>query len=268
MLRTRVLTAVVALPILIALVWLGGWAFALLVSGALLIAGWEYVHLLRQGGYSPPLWLTWALIALAVGTVRFAHETWRTPAMAGLALLGVGHAVWRMERGASAPVHDMALAFFGGVYIGWLGSTLLAIRRLPHGAYFVALVYGCVASADSAAYFVGRQWGRHKLSPRVSPKKTWEGYAGGVVAAALFGAVMGAFAPESALTWAHGATLGASIGMLGTVGDLGISAIKRQVNAKDSGHLIPGHGGVLDRVDSVLVAAPVGYFYLVWFVLP
>ena len=267
MLRTRVLTAIVALPVLIALVWIGGWAFVALVVGALLIAGWEYVHLLRQGGYAPPLWLTWALIALAVAAVRFAHDEWNTPGVALLALLGMGHAVWRMERGAPSPIHDLALAVFGGVYIGWLGSTFLAVRQLPHGAYLVALIYGCVAVADSAAYFVGRKWGQHKMFPRVSPKKTWEGYAGGIVGATLFGALLGAYAPDGVVNWAHGAALGTLIGILGTVGDLGISAIKRQVNAKDSGHLIPGHGGVLDRVDSVLVAALIGYYYLEWFVL-
>ena len=267
MLRTRVLTAIVALPILIALVWVGGWAFAALVVGALLIAGWEYVHLLRQGGYNPPLWLTGALIALAVGAVRLGYEDWRSPGLALLLLAGMGHAVWRMERGAPAPIHDLALAVFGGVYIGWLGSAFLAVRQWQNGAYFVALIYGSVATADSAAYFVGRQWGRHKMSPHVSPKKTWEGYAGGVVGALLFGAVMGAFSPDAALNWAHGAALGTLIGVVGTLGDLGISAIKRQVGAKDSSHLIPGHGGILDRVDSVLVAAWVGYAYLAWIVL-
>ncbi len=266
MLKTRVLTAVVALPILIALVWVGGWAFALFVGGALFIAGWEYGHLWRQGGYAPPLWLTEALIALALGTAHWGHEDWRAHGLALLLVVGVGHAVLRMERGAPAPVHDLALAVFGGVYIGWLGSAFLALRQGPNGAYFVALIYGSVATADSAAYFVGRQWGRHKMSPHVSPKKTWEGYAGGVVGALLFGALMGAFAPAGALNWAHGAALGVLVGVLGAWGDLGISAIKRQVGAKDSGHIIPGHGGVLDRVDSVLVAAWVGYSYLTWIV--
>ncbi len=267
MLRTRVLTAVVALPILIAVVWVGGWFFVALVVGALLIGGWEYVHLLRQGHFAPPLWLTWALIVLAAGATHFAHEDWRAPGLALLVMLGMGQAIRRMERGALSPLHDLALSVFGGVYIGWLGSTFLAVRALPHGAYFVALIYGSVAIADSAAYFVGRRWGQHKMSPRVSPKKTWEGYAGGVAGGLLFGALMGTLAPEKAIGVAHGATLGALVGVLGTLGDLGISALKRQVGAKDSGHLIPGHGGILDRLDSVLVAACIGYYYLVWFVM-
>jgi phosphatidate cytidylyltransferase len=124
-----------------------------------------------------------------------------------------------------------------------------------------------VAFSDSAAYFVGRLWGRHKLSPRTSPKKTWEGYAGSVIGGLAFGAVVGGLPGTGALTWWQGALLGLLIGVLGTIGDLSISLIKRQVGAKDSSRLIPGHGGILDRTDSVLVAAAVGYYYLVWFVV-
>jgi phosphatidate cytidylyltransferase len=164
-------------------------------------------------------------------------------------------------------VYDLALAVFGGVYVGWLGSYLLSVRKLEEGAYLTLFLYGCVAFSDTAAYMIGRQWGRHKLSPRVSPKKTWEGYVASVAGGALFGALVGGLVESDVLNWEHGALIGLLIGCLGTVGDLAMSAIKRQVGAKDSSHLIPGHGGILDRVDSVLVAAAVGYYYLTWFVV-
>jgi phosphatidate cytidylyltransferase len=120
------------------------------------------------------------------------------------------------------------------------------VRELDDGAYLTLFLYGCVNVTDSAAYFVGRRWGRRKLSPLVSPKKTWEGYAGGVISGPIFGA-LAALPATDALPVGHGALIGLLIGVLGTVGDLGESAIKRQVGAKDSSHLIPGHGGMLDR---------------------
>uniref|UniRef100_A0A7V1ZIT0 Phosphatidate cytidylyltransferase n=1 Tax=Thermoanaerobaculum aquaticum TaxID=1312852 RepID=A0A7V1ZIT0_9BACT len=181
-------------------------------------------------------------------------------------VLGTAYDIWGVERERPTPLIAVALAVFGGIYLGWLGSYLIAVRKLQEGAYLTLMLYGCVAFSDSAAYFVGRAWGRHRLSPHVSPKKTWEGYVGSVIGGAIFGALVSGLPDTQVLTWGHGAVIGLLIGALGTLGDLGISAIKRQVGAKDSSHLIPGHGGILDRTDSVLVSAAIGYYYLVWFV--
>lgn len=266
MLRTRFLTALVALPVLLVFVLVGGWLFAAGVLAALLIGGWEYVSLWRKATYNPSLWLVAALIAVPVGAVWFEHENWRTPGTMLLLIAGLLVAIRQMEHGATQPILDLALAAFGGVYIGWLGSTLLATRMLDDGAALTIIIYGLIAWSDSAAYFVGRQIGKHKMSPRVSPKKSWEGYAASVIGGLLAGTLIGGLADVSALTWGHGALIGMLIGVLGTVGDLGMSAIKRQVGAKDSSNLIPGHGGMLDRTDSVLVAFAVSYYYLIWFV--
>lgn len=267
MLKTRALVAVVALPILVAVTWVGGVLFAAVVLVALLLAGGEYVRLLRQRDFRPPEWLVLALITLPVAAWWFEEADWREPGLILLVIAGMFYAIVGMERQHTQPVINVMLAVFGGVYVGWLGSTLLAVRLMDDGAYLVMVLYGCVAFSDSAAYFVGRQWGTHKMSPRVSPKKSWEGYAGSVAGGMLFGALAGGLPAVDVLGWGHGAALGLLIGVLGTVGDLGISAIKRQVGAKDSSHLIPGHGGILDRLDSVFVAFAVGYYYLVWFVV-
>lgn len=267
MLKTRVLVAAIALPVLVALIVIGGWPFAILVFGALLLGGDEFVRLLKQGDYHPPEWLILALIALLVGSTWFEHPDWREPGIALLLIAGVLYAIWRMEQAQPQPVFELALAVFGGVYVGWLGAHLLSVRALDEGAYLTLLLYGCVAVSDSAAYFVGRQWGRHKMAPRVSPKKSWEGYIGSVIGGLVFGALAGGLPDSDVMNWGHGAMIGLLIGALGTAGDLGISAIKRQVGAKDSSHLIPGHGGILDRTDSVLVAATIGYYYLTWFVV-
>ena len=271
MLKTRALVAVIALPILLAVVLIGGWLFAGFVFVALIIGGDEYMRLVRQGNYSPPAWLIMALIALPVGATWFEHGDWREPGVALLLITAVTYAIWCMERDRheqkQQPVFDVALAVFGGLYIGWLGSYLIAVRMLDEGATLTIFLYGCVVVSDSAAYFVGRQWGAHKMSPRVSPKKSWEGYVGSIIGGTIFGALAGGLPSSDVLTFGHGAIIGLLIGILGTVGDLAISAIKRQVGAKDSSHLIPGHGGILDRTDSVLIAAAIGYYYLTWFVM-
>lgn len=271
MLKTRALVAVVALPILLVVVLIGGWLFAGFVFIALLIGSDEYMRLVRQGNFHPPQWLIIALIALPVGATWFEHSDWREPGLALLLMAAAAYAIWDMERDKQEqkrqPVYDVALAVFGGLYIGWLGSYLIAVRMLAEGAYLTIFLYGCVAVSDSAAFFVGRQWGTHKMTPRVSPKKSWEGYAGSIAGGVVFGALAGGLPHSNVLTYGHGAILGLLIGTLGTVGDLAISAIKRQVGAKDSSHLIPGHGGILDRTDSVLVAAAIGYYYIIWFVV-
>lgn len=266
MLKTRVLVAVVGLPILVAVIVIGGWLFALAVTGALLLAGEEYSRLLRQGSARLPRWLILGLILLLAAATWLDHPELREPGIALLLIAGVANAIWSLERDQLQPFTNTGLAIFGGLYLGWLGSYLLALRQLDDGAVVVLFIYGCVAFSDSAAYFVGRQWGSRKLAPRTSPKKTWEGYVGSVAGGLIFGALVAGLAAREEIGWGHGAAIGLLIGLFGTVGDLAISVIKRQVGAKDSSHLIPGHGGILDRIDSVLVSAALGYYYLVWFV--
>lgn len=266
MLRTRALVALVALPLLALVTALGGTVFALVLLAVLAIAGWEYTGLLRRGGYQPALPLLVGLVALPVATTWYDKPGWQEPGLIALLVAGAWLAVMDWQRGSAQPVQDLALTVFGGVYLGWLGSKLLAVRLLPEGAFLTVLLYGIVAFSDTAAYFVGSQWGRHKLAPRISPKKTQEGYVGGIVGALVFGMGVAALAPSDVITWGDGAALGLLIGVLGTLGDLFISTIKRQVNVKDSSQLIPGHGGMLDRLDSVLISAAVGYYYLNWIV--
>lgn len=263
MILIRLRTALIGIPVLLAITLINEAIFALVLLVVLLLAGWEYVHLLHQEDSLVPRFLIWALIVLPVASTWFDHENWRTPDLIGLLIIGAFYAVVRMEQGSEKPVHELALAVFGGVYIGWLGSTLLSVRLLDDGAHLIIVIYTCVAVTDTAAYFAGRQWGKRKLSPRVSPNKTWEGYFGSVMTGPVIGGLMGMWLLSGTLTWQESALMGALIGVLGTIGDLGISVIKREVGAKDTGRLFPGHGGVLDRLDSVLVATAVSYYYLI-----
>ena len=155
-----------------------------------------------------------------------------------------------------------------GLYLGWLGVSLIQIRLLPDGMWWVLTVLPTIFAADTGAYVVGRTWGRHALAPWVSPHKTWEGFFGGVGWAVVFG--LGATllwqTQAPAVRPVHGLLLGLILGVFAPVGDLAVSAFKRQVGAKEASHLIPGHGGFMDRLDSVLVAAALAYYYLLWFV--
>jgi phosphatidate cytidylyltransferase len=124
--------------------------------------------------------------------------------------------------------------------------------------------------ADSGAYFVGRAWGRRKLAPTLSPGKTWEGYLAGIVTGGLLTWLLATLWPKVAgvqttLSGTHGLILGVVVAVVAPLGDLAVSMIKRSVDVKDSSSIIPGHGGALDRVDSVLWAAVIGYYYVIWF---
>lgn len=263
MLKTRVIVALIALPILVALILSGDWVFAIGVTIALLLAGDEYVRLLRQGGYRPSEVIVLGMILLPLAVTWFEHPSATEPGL----LLGLFVTMFRIEwdRQHEKPnaFLDNALAIFGGIYFGWFGSRLIALRMLDDGAYLALFAYGMVIISDSAAYFAGRQWGAHKLASHISPKKTWEGYIAGVIAATTIGAGIAALGGGPLAVW-EGAALGLLIGTFGTVGDLGISAIKRQVGAKDSSTLIPGHGGILDRIDSVLIGFAIAYYFVIW----
>ena len=157
---------------------------------------------------------------------------------------------------------QMLAAFFGVFYVAVMLSYIYQTRMLPQGAYTVWLIFLCSWGCDTCAYCVGMLIGKHKMTPKLSPKKSWEGFFGGVVAAVAVGALMGLWQDASPVLWAGA---GLVISVSGVYGDLVESMLKRSVNLKDSGHIIPGHGGLLDRFDALLLAVPFAFVYLVIF---
>jgi phosphatidate cytidylyltransferase len=145
-----------------------------------------------------------------------------------------------------------------------MGGHLVALRQVADGLRWLLLSLAITWLADTGAYFIGSTWGRRKLAPRLSPGKTIEGTLGGWLTGVVTG---GLVAGLLELGVVHGLALGMLIGVASPLGDLGISMIKRQVGAKDSGHLIPGHGGMLDRIDSILFTVVIGYYYVEWIIL-
>lgn len=254
---SRILSAVILLPVVLFLLWMGGWWVFGLVALVATLAVWEYVHLLRQHRYPRASFvfatlLLWSILCsfqqLCPGLLQ--------PAVAGVLVLSLAWHVFFDP--TSLRVENWLLPLAGTLYIGWTSGHLLWLRALPDGLLRIAMVVGTVWLADTAAYLVGKTWGRHRMIARISPRKTWEGYAAGVIAGTAGGGLASGLIGWG---WGQGTLLGLLLSMMATVGDLGVSMIKRQVGVKDSGRLIPGHGGAFDRLDSLLVGAVIGYYY-------
>jgi phosphatidate cytidylyltransferase len=267
MLRQRVLVAMALLPIGLVLTILGGPVFAVFIALVLALAAWEYTRILRACGLEPHTLLVVggaALFPLLRWWDGFAHA----PLLISLAVLAaLGLHLLAFERGRGESGTDFGVSLGGLFYLGWIGAYFVSLRSLPEGLWWFLLALPTVMIADSAAFSVGRRWGKHHLSPRLSPKKTWEGYLGGVVGGMASGLLLGALyplvtGPGSAITPLRGALLGLTLAVLTTLGDLGESMFKRQAGMKDSGDLLPGHGGVFDRIDSWLWAGVIAYYLI------
>ena len=162
----------------------------------------------------------------------------------------------------------------GIVYIGWLGSYLLDLRSLPGGVWWWFLVLSIVWAGDTGAYSIGSAYGKHKMTPRLSPKKSWEGYFAGVFTALIIGAFfsyayssLGPRPLQGLIDPFRGALVGLIISAITPLGDLGESMFKRQGGLKDSSNVFPGHGGFLDRIDSWIWGAAIGYFMIQYLIL-
>lgn len=258
MLRTRVITALIAIPIAIAGVFAGGVWF---LAGALvfaLVAGWEFGQMMKAGGYSTTPFFTLGLIALLLLN-SYRSDLSLACIISITLLLSLTWQLFQAE--SSSPTADWALTVIGGLYIGWGMAHFVALRQLADGLAWVWLVLLCTWGADTFAYLVGSRWGRHKLWPRLSPKKSWEGFVGSFCGSLLSAAAVAILFP---LGWTTCLLIGLAIPIAALLGDVSISMMKRDVGVKDSSNLMPGHGGFLDRVDSLLFVSIVVYYYAVW----
>ena len=266
----RTLVALILLPIGLFVIYFGGWLYALVVALILCLAAYEYVQLFRSGGLKPAVFLIIPFTALIVLSQQawngFANSPW---IISLFVLSSMAYHLLAFERGQGQAGTDFAVTLAGGLYIGWLGAYLVALRNLPDGLWWVLLALPAVWLADVGAYIIGSRFGRHKMTPRLSPKKSWEGYLAGivfsVVGTVLLALVWRNFTPATtSITPLRAALLGFILGVLTILGDLGESMIKRQVGVKDSGKLLPGHGGVFDRIDSWLWAGVIAYYIITW----
>lgn len=268
MLRDRLAIAILLIPVAIWAIAVGGLFYLSGVLFVFFVASREYVSLFRAGQLRPSgLLVVGGVLALIVAR-HFQDQVHPYGLGLALALAVALPLTWHLidfERGAKTSGTDFGVTVGGIFYLGWLGGYLIALRNLPDGLWWLVTVLPGMWLADTGAYSFGRAFGRHLMTPRLSPKKTWEGYAGSVFGGAAGAGLLAACwhiaaGPNSLVTWQTGVLVGAIVGALGPIGDLGVSMLKRQVGVKDSGALLAGHGGALDRIDSWLVAAPVGYY--------
>ena len=271
MLRERVAVILIILPFILWVVVGCGWLYLLAILTVLCLAVVEFGLMFRGHGLRPALPLLVSGVAILV-VARFLFGFKHTPLL--LASFCLISQVWHLvdyERGATHSGTDFAITIAGVMYVGFVGSYLISLRLLPEGLWWLLVALPSIWMADAAAYVFGRVFGRHKLSQRISPKKTWEGYLSGVVIGALGTAGLTMLwrtcaGSESTLTPVRGLIVGLTISSLAPLGDLGISMIKREFQAKDTGSLLPGHGGVLDRLDSMVWAGVLGFYVISWLI--
>ena len=274
-LALRLITAAVLIPILLVIFYYGGVPFIVLIEMAILLGINEYYHMVKERAISPNTFIG-TVSALVLGGIAV---TGRIDYMALWISVSVVLIILVRLRSLdlSSALTGSGLTLFGVLYVGWLLSHAILLRfpafvpksEMDMGLFFVVLAIAGTFLADAGAYFTGRAIGKNKLSPLISPGKTKEGAIGGIVGGTL-GVVATKFVfdlwifdgPGTGMPFLHCLILGPVLVVASIAGDLFESMIKRDAGIKDSGKIIPGHGGIMDRLDSLLLSIPVVYYYL------
>ncbi|HET6758640.1 MAG TPA: phosphatidate cytidylyltransferase [Propionibacteriaceae bacterium] len=245
-------------------------AFVVLVAVALVLASVELHEALKKQG------MTSAIVPIAVGSVAISFGSYfagrqepvtfstTSVLLASLALTVLASLIWRMSKGITGYVHDAAASLLIIAYVPLLGSFAALMLAEPQGAPRIVTFLLIVVMSDTGGYIAGVLFGKHPMAPKISPKKSWEGVVGSLILGTAAGVCMAIFA--LGVPFWVGIILGVSLVAVGTCGDLIESMIKRDLGIKDMSSFLPGHGGVMDRLDSLLVAAPVAWLIMYLFV--
>jgi len=261
----RIASGLVILPPLVLfLMYASPVWFLILVLALIGLSLREYFHLLQQVQLSVCTRVTLlAACALAI-TAHLGEWRW-LPVALFLGMVALTISVMLTVSQVSHIFPTLVYSVFGVLFIGWNLSHLILLRLLPAGPWYVLFLCAVVWVGDSAAMYVGKSLGRHKMAPAISPGKTWEGSVGGIIGGVLTAIVSAGLLPHLVL-W-QCVMLGLCISLAAQMSDLGESMLKRYAGVKDSSRLIPGHGGILDRIDSLLFAAPT-LVYALYALLP
>ncbi len=281
--KTRIISAAAAIILLAGVVYLGRVAIGVVIFALALIAVYEFYKALEKGGFKPVYVLGYlsCLPLLYISVRDILPQAFQTllssRLMADLTVSGNGLLFvaliifilltvlycFVLFSDGKYTITDVALTLFGMIYVAFLFSFVTLTRNMEMGGLYIWLIFIGAWATDTFAYFTGVTIGKTKILPKISPKKSLEGSIGGVIgciiAMMLFGRV---FYNEMGIPLVHFAVLGLICGIISQIGDWSASAIKRTVGIKDYGNIMPGHGGVLDRLDSILFVAPTVYFYI------
>lgn len=264
----RFLSAGLALPVLLVVVLLDSVWLAGALSVVTVLGVFEYYRLFRSSSIRHLLGpgLVWAVLLIAnvyLIVSRRIESIWTIPLVLGGLLLFFG--VYVSITKSSRSIEGGVFAVLGPLYLGLTLSHALLLRELEQGSQWLILALACTFSTDSAAFFLGKAFGKHHMAPRISPGKTWEGAAAGLLAGVGVILLMDVLLGLPMSLW-QAAILGTGASFAAQVGDLAESALKRYVGAKDAGRLIPGHGGILDRLDSIVLTLVLVYYGALWVV--
>lgn len=263
-LQLRVITSLILVPALCLIVYIGGALFLISATIVLALGAWEFNHLyLHNPANRTSTIFMVSMVAIMCLCRYFFGFYWSWRLFSLCFMLSMVYGVSSFERGNDAAAIGFATLVTGVVYLGWLGSYLIALRQLDQGLVWVVFTLFVTFSTDIGAFFFGRLFGRHHMFTRVSPKKTWEGYFGGIVFAVGIAFLAHRFvAPVTQLmTWYETLLFAVAVAVICPFGDFGESMLKRSFAVKDSSNLIPGHGGILDRLDSILFSMPIAFWF-------
>ena len=263
----RALTVLVAVPIIVTCVYFGGIAFLFLILALAIPSINEFYNMMRAKDFHPAYWVGNFFTIFFILVAYFAVKKDWAPAHSAIltvaALVTMIATLFLKQRPKEAIV-DIAVTLLGMIYIGWFFSYFFFIRALTERGAYLMFLMASIWALDIVAYLFGTKFGKHKLWPSVSPKKSIEGAVAGFIFCLIAAYIFGYYAGFETI---HSLILGAIIGIVAQFSDLVESLIKRDAGVKDSSSLMPGHGGVLDRMDSFILSAPVVYYYLVWVIL-
>ena len=277
MLKHRVITAAVGVPLIILAIWFGDpWPwFSLLIAAAALAGTYEFYHMANFDRREPLIYLGLLWTLALVLSPHYRSPDVLPIVITTTMLISLIYLLCRPSR--EKAFRKWAWTIVGALYVGWMLSYWLSLRGLEDGLNWVYLAILTTFANDTGAFFIGRARGKHRLAPAISAAKTWEGAIGGllsgIAAAVVIATILNRLSqqfneiPLFTFPYWQIILLGFLVGFFAQLGDLVESLLKRNMRVKESGNLLPGHGGILDRFDSLIFVGAVVYYYVIWVVM-
>ena len=267
MLRTRAIVTLIGTPLVFLIVYLGGWFFFTAVALVMVLSIYEYNIIISQMGWHLRQGLLAPLVLLLLASGLSPSTQIADVTLAMAIIVSMAHALWQYEYEKIDAVLPRWFAFLAALILfGWMGSHLIRLRALDDTGQWTIAILAIIFAVDVGAYLIGRKWGKRPLSPRLSPKKSVEGYIGGLLFGVplilLFQPILYPTIDLITLLW-----ITVLFGLIMPAGDLFFSLLKREAGIKDASQIIPGHGGILDRLDTVLWGSTIAYYLLTLFIL-